>query len=1236
MSSIRGGFGSAFALLLAVVGIAAVLVLVSPALNGSGSRALPGGLGGQFASGGSMPLSPRSLDVQPREITPVSVTTEGTGTTGGSPGPTSQSGGPGPTDPPFGTEVRVTSDPDAQTHPSIASEPGGSVLYAVYTDQAGATTDVFLSRSTDGGVTWTSVGVATSGSYNEFEPRVVVHGSRVFVFFSSDDPGLLRGFHYAVSTNQGLSWTVSAVNYGATAPFRDLRTPDASSYNSQWLYATYDSNCDMGSPGAAPCFDSAPSYTPITVLFDSAGMLVNPTIYFPFAVDVVEPSIIAKAGQTLFVGDIDSADPAIGGPPGSHTVIWAQTPTGQNTAASWSQALFNPNFSMDVVRVDASGFGQTVLMAYQYIDPAGGIPDHVIASLSSKDDGATFTFGPLAAVSGQQEKDPATFAAGGILQATFFNGADLGYATSSNGGDTWSSIAKVNSNVGSAFDAVRSSDIVVDSSLGAMVGWQDSRDGNPNIYFTMFQRYSITIATNPPSLRVRFDTGAFQPAPETQPLVAGSSHAIEAQSPQSAGAGVQYVFVQWSDGSTANPRTITVTADITYTANMVKQYQITVDSIPGGRTVSVNGASQTAPYNFWCNDTATAALDAPSPQTVSPTSQYRFAAWSDALGQAHQITCNNVLTVTATFILQFQLTVATSPSGREVLVGGAPQTGPYVFYCDNASSVSLNVVSPQASGPGTRYRYDAWSDGGAQSHQIACTGSATVTASFVLQYQVTIGSTPSGRAVTVNGVPQTTPFPDYYDVNAQIGLLVPSPQSLSTTTRYSFSAWNDGNPNPSRIIVVDSVKTFTALFTTEYYLTISSSPSGGGFTVNPGSGWHPDGDFVAISTNKPNDGSTDRYRFGKWDGDFVSYSSSANLLIDRPIAITAIWVHQFKIDIQTNVPGRTISVDIDGTPTLVSAGGVSLWWNETTSHTVSSEPTVSVSGTERWAFSSWTGGGSNPYTISATSAGAYTATYTHQYLITLTVSPTSGPTVTVDNQAYVPGTPLWWDDASSHTLNAVATQNGATGTRYVFAGWETAGVPSLRTYTVSSSAALTATFTTQYLLTITSQYGDPVCQGAAETVSGGCWYVAGTSATVTVTTPVQAGGAKRAFTGWSVNGTGSGSAPTLQVSMTGPKTAEAGWRDVAFVEEYGVALGTLIAVIVAVILILLVLMMRRRRQGPQAVPPPMAQAPPTLVQAPATPPPPAMQEATGTKTCASCGMEIPGGASTCPVCGSPV
>src|SRR3989442_3710403 len=151
MSSIRGGFGSAFALLLAVVGIAAVLVLVSPALNGSGSRALPGGLGGQFASGGSMPLSPRSLDVQPREITPVSVTIVGTTSTGGSPGPASQGGGPGPTDPPFGTEVRVTSDPDAQTHPSIASEPGGAVLYAVYTGPAGATTHAFPSPAPHGG-----------------------------------------------------------------------------------------------------------------------------------------------------------------------------------------------------------------------------------------------------------------------------------------------------------------------------------------------------------------------------------------------------------------------------------------------------------------------------------------------------------------------------------------------------------------------------------------------------------------------------------------------------------------------------------------------------------------------------------------------------------------------------------------------------------------------------------------------------------------------------------------------------------------------------------------------------------------------------------------------------------------------------------------------------------------------------------------------------------------------------
>src|SRR3989442_11458609 len=122
-----------------------------------------------------------------------------------------------------------------------------------------------------------------------------------------------------------MSWNLLMVNYGARAPFRDLRTPDASSVNGQWLYAVYDANCDMGSPGpppTGPCFDAAPSYLPITVLFDATGTIVNPTVYFPFAVNIIEPSIIVKAlvpppGQTFWSGEIDASDPAVGGPPGS-------------------------------------------------------------------------------------------------------------------------------------------------------------------------------------------------------------------------------------------------------------------------------------------------------------------------------------------------------------------------------------------------------------------------------------------------------------------------------------------------------------------------------------------------------------------------------------------------------------------------------------------------------------------------------------------------------------------------------------------------------------------------------------------------------------------------------------------------------------------------------------------------------------------------------------------------------
>ena len=66
------------------------------------------------------------------------------------------------------------------------------------------------------------------------------------------------------------------------------------------------------------------------------------------------------------------------------------------------------------------------------------------------------------------------------------------------------------------------------------------------------------------------------------------------------------------------------------------------------------------------------------------------------------------------------VTVATSPSGLNVVVNGTTMTGPTTFTSWQGWSLSLNAPSPQG-----KHRFLSWSDGGAQAHTVATPASAT-------------------------------------------------------------------------------------------------------------------------------------------------------------------------------------------------------------------------------------------------------------------------------------------------------------------------------------------------------------------------------------------------------------------------------------------------------------------------------------------------------------------------------
>jgi hypothetical protein len=122
-----------------------------------------------------------------------------------------------------------------------------------------------------------------------------------------------------------------------------------------------------------------------------------------------------------------------------------------------------------------------------------------------------------------------------------------------------------------------------------------------------------------------------------------------------------------------------------------------------------------------------------------------------------------------------------------------------------------------------------------------------------------------------------------------------------------------------------------------------------------------------------------------------------------------------------------------------------------------------------------------------------------------------------------------WAPGSSHSIQAASMVSGDSGTRYVFDSWDDGDISSSRT--ISNGGIYTADYKIQHFLTVNSVYGNPEGDG---------WYDSGSTAAISVGTPVEQAGTKRIFTGWS--GDYSGNAASTVVIMNEPMTVTANWK----------------------------------------------------------------------------------------------
>ena len=160
-----------------------------------------------------------------------------------------------------------------------------------------------------------------------------------------------------------------------------------------------------------------------------------------------------------------------------------------------------------------------------------------------------------------------------------------------------------------------------------------------------------------------------------------------------------------------------------------------------------------------------------------------------------------------------------------------------------------------------------------------------VTGSGSQQTQVTIQTNPAGRSFTVDGTSYTTTQVFNWVPSSTHTISTTSPQSGGTGTQYVWSNWSDGGAI-SHTVAPSSNTTYTANFTTQFFLTMNAGSDIRAGTVSPASGFFNSGQSVNISATA-NTG----YNFSGWTGSgagsFTGATNAASVTMNGPVTETA-------------------------------------------------------------------------------------------------------------------------------------------------------------------------------------------------------------------------------------------------------------------------------------------------------------------------------------------------------------
>ncbi len=432
------------------------------------------------------------------------------------------------------------------------------------------------------------------------------------------------------------------------------------------------------------------------------------------------------------------------------------------------------------------------------------------------------------------------------------------------------------------------------------------------------QYYTVTTAVNPDGAGYVTGGGTFQE---------NSSITLSAVSYPG------YMFNHWQDGNTSNPRTVTVTQDITYTAYYdLEEYTIQVYASPSnGGTVGGGG-------NYHYGETATL--------TATPANGYEFAGWSDGNSDnPRQVIVTQAAFYVAVFnevgTNYYTVGVLAYPEEAGMVTGG----GTY--------EAGSNVIITAVPNPG--YMFTSWEDGSQSNPR-------TITVNFDMTYIAYFGQ--ESYTITVNANPSAggTVIGGGTYAYGEVATLRAMPNS-----GYTFAGWSDGSSENPHQVTVTGNATYTAIFsaagTTYYNVTTFVSPTNAGAVT--GAGTYQEGSSVTLKAI-PNQG----YTFSEWNDGVTA--NPRTVTVNNNLSFTAYFVTE----------QYTIATNATPTGSGTVTGGGMYHYGETV--------VLTAIPNANHTFMQWSDGNvNNPRTETVTGNATYTAVFFTQGGQTYTLTVTS-------------------------------------------------------------------------------------------------------------------------------------------------------------------------------------------------------------------------------------------------------